>query len=48
VGVDGTEDRRLALRNGGSGLAWTPDGRELVYGELQVHKTFAIYGDLSS
>jgi Tol biopolymer transport system component len=47
VGVDGTEDRQIALRNGGSGLAWTPDGRELVYGELQVHKTFAIYGDLS-
>jgi Tol biopolymer transport system component len=47
VGADGTQDRPLALRNGGSGLAWTPDGRELVYGELQVHKTYAFYGDLS-
>ncbi len=44
---DGTEDRRLVERNGGSGLAWTPDGRALVYGELQVHKTFSVFGDLS-
>ena len=44
---DGSEDRRLALRNGGSGLAWTPDGKSLVYAELQVHRTFSIFGDLS-
>jgi hypothetical protein len=44
---DGSEDRRLALRNGGSGLAWTPDGKSLVYAELQVHETFSVYGDLS-
>jgi Tol biopolymer transport system component len=44
---DGTEDRRVALRSGGAGLAWTPDGRRLVYAELQVHRTFAVYGDLS-
>lgn len=44
---DGSEDRRLALRNGGSGLAWTPDGKSLVYAELQVHATFSIFGDLS-
>jgi len=44
---DGSEDRRLALRNGGSGLAWTPDGKSLVYAELQVHGTFSIFGDLS-
>jgi len=47
VDVDGKQDRRLALRNGGSGLAWTPDGQQLVYGELQVHKTYFVYGDLS-
>jgi Tol biopolymer transport system component len=44
---DGAEDRRLVQRNGGSGLAWTPDGRSLVYGELQVQGTFSIFGDLS-
>ena len=44
---DGTEDRRLVLRNGGSGLAWTPDGKALVYAELQVHRTFLVFGDLS-
>ena len=44
---DGSEDHRLALRNGGSGLAWTPDGKALVYSELQVHRTFSVFGDLS-
>lgn len=44
---DGTEDRRLVLRNGGSGLAWTPDGKQLVYAERQVHRTFSVFGDLS-
>jgi hypothetical protein len=44
---DGSEDRVLALRNGGSGLAWTPDGKGLAYAELQVHHTFSVYGDLS-
>jgi Tol biopolymer transport system component len=47
VDLDGTHDRRVALRNGGSGLAWTPDGQALVYAELQVHKTYFVYGDLS-
>jgi Tol biopolymer transport system component len=44
---DGSEDRRLALRNGGSGLAWTPDGKALVFAELQVHETFSVFADLS-
>jgi Tol biopolymer transport system component len=44
---DGSEDRRLALRSGGAGLAWTPDGQRLVYAELQVHRTFSVFGDLS-
>ena len=45
--ADGSDDRRLALRNGGSGLAWTPDGGSLVYAELQVHRTYTVFGDLS-
>ncbi len=45
---DGAADRRLALRNGGTGLTWTPDGRALVYAELQVHATFSVFSDLSA
>jgi len=45
--VDGSQDRRVALRNGGSGLAWTPDGQALVHAELQVHETYSVFGDLS-
>ncbi len=48
VRTDGSGDRRLALRNGGSGLSWTPDGREIVYAETQVHRTFSAFGDLSA
>jgi Tol biopolymer transport system component len=47
VGRDGAGDRRLCMRNGGSGLGWTPDGRALVYAELQVHGTYRVFGDLS-
>ena len=46
--VDGSEDHRLVLRNGGSGLSWTPDGREIVYEEAQVHRTFSVFNDLSA
>jgi Tol biopolymer transport system component len=48
VRPDGRDDRVLALRNGGSGLSWTPDGRELVYAEAQVYETFSVFGDLSA
>jgi hypothetical protein len=45
--TDGSGDRRLALRNGGSGLSWTPDGKKLVFAELRVFRTFSTFGDLS-
>lgn len=45
---DGTEDHRLVLRNGGSGLSWTPDGSEIVFADSQVHRTFAVFSDLSA
>jgi Tol biopolymer transport system component len=45
---DGRDDHRLALRSGGSGLSWTRDGREVVFAQLQVYRTFAVYGDLAA
>jgi Tol biopolymer transport system component len=48
VRPDGRGDRRLVLRNGGAGLSWTPDGREIVYAETQVHHTFSTFSDLSA
>jgi Tol biopolymer transport system component len=45
---DGTGDRALVLRNGGSGLSWAPDGCEIVYDEAQVYGTFSVFGDLSA
>jgi hypothetical protein len=47
VRADGSGDRRLTLRNGGSGLSWAPDGKALVHAELQVHGTYSVFGDLS-
>ena len=43
---DGSGDRRLVLRNGGSGLGWTPDGRRLVYDEPEIFRTFRTRSDL--
>jgi hypothetical protein len=43
---DGSEDRRLVLRNGGSGLGWTPDGSGLVYDEPEIYRTFSTRYDL--
>lgn len=43
---DGTGDRRVVSRNGGRTLAWTPDGRALVFDEPEVHRTFAVRSDL--
>jgi Tol biopolymer transport system component len=43
---DGTDDRRVALRNGGRAVAWTPDGRSLVFDEPEVHRTFSVRSDL--
>jgi hypothetical protein len=43
---DGQGDRRLALRNSGTALAWTPDGRALVYDEIEVRRAFESYSDL--
>lgn len=46
VRPDGTEDHRLLRRNDGSNLAWTPDGRSLVFDEAEVHRRFSTRSDL--
>lgn len=44
--ADGTGDRKLVDRSGGSGLSWTPDGKSLVYDEFRIEKLFARRSDL--
>ena len=46
VRPDGTGDRRLVRRNDGTRVAWTPDGREIVFEESEVHDLFAVHSDL--
>ena len=46
VAADGTGDRRLVRRHGGSALAWTPDGAHIVYDEPDVYRRFRSRFDL--
>jgi Tol biopolymer transport system component len=46
VKPDGSGDRRLADRNGGTGLSWTPDGRTIVFAEGEVRRFFSVRSDL--
>lgn len=46
VRPDGGGDRRLLRRNDGFNLAWTPDGRSLVFDESEVHRRFTVRSDL--
>ncbi|HUG55368.1 MAG TPA: hypothetical protein VMR21_17300 [Vicinamibacteria bacterium] len=46
VRADGSGERELVERNGGSSLAWTPDGRRIVYDEPDYHELFAVRSDL--
>ncbi len=46
VRPDGTGDRRLCRRNGGTGLAWSADGKTLVFDEPEVYRTFSVFSDL--
>ena len=43
---DGAEDHRLLRRNDGQYLAWTPDGRSIVFDEAEIHRRFAVRSDL--
>ncbi len=46
--VDGKGDRRLVLRNSGTDASFTPDGKALVYDELDIHQRFQTRSDLSA
>ena len=46
VSSDGRQDHRLVNRSGGDTLAWTPDGRTLVYDEPEVEGVFAVRSGL--
>jgi len=43
---DGTADRVLTKRNGGTSLSWVPGGRTIVFDEPETHRVFAQYSDL--
>jgi hypothetical protein len=46
VRPDGSGDRALARRNGGSSLSWSADGKTLVYDQPEVFRTFSVFSDL--
>lgn len=46
VRPDGRDDHRLTDRTAGDTLAWTPDGRTLVYDELEIERLFRTQGGL--
>jgi hypothetical protein len=46
IGADGRGDRKLVRRNGGKGLAWTPDGRHIVFDEPEIYRHFSVRSDL--
>jgi hypothetical protein len=46
MAADGSGDRKLADRNGGYALSWTPDGRTIVFDEVERHRTFFQKTDL--
>lgn len=43
---DGSGDREVATRNGGTRVAWTPDGRSLVFDETEIYRSFSSFSDL--
>jgi hypothetical protein len=46
VQADGSDDQKLVDRSGGTGLAWTPDGKALVYDEMRIDRLFSRRSDL--
>ena len=46
VGRSGGVEHHVVKRNGGTSLAWTPDGRALVYDEPETFRFFRVRSDL--
>ena len=46
VSRDGGTEHALVKRNGGSSVAWTPDGHALVYDEPEIFRLFRVRADL--
>src|SRR5688572_10942344 len=46
VRADGSGDRFLARRNGGSALAWTADGARIVFDQPDTFRRFSTFSDL--
>ena len=46
VGREGSDEERVVKRNGGSSVAWTPDGHALVYDEPENYRLFRVRADL--
>jgi len=46
MAADGAGDRKVTDRNGGASQAWTPDGRTIVYDEVERHRLFFERSDL--
>jgi hypothetical protein len=46
VRADGTGDRFLVRRNGGSALAWTADGARIVFDQPDTYRRFSTFSDL--
>ena len=46
VRAGGGGDRSLVWRNGGSEIAWTPDGQTLVFDDVERHRLFTTRFDL--
>jgi Tol biopolymer transport system component len=46
VRPDGSGDRRLLRRNGGTAVAWTADGTRLVFDQPDIYRRFSTFTDL--
>jgi len=46
IHLDGSGDRHLADRSAGTAASWTPDGRRVVFDELEIHRLFSTWSDL--